>query len=123
VEGTAITAEGLRALVPLQNLVELRVGNCQKLSAEDFVELLPGFSRLRKLDLASSPIRMETAEVLATLTNLVELNLFGTPIGDQELALLPDLRRLKTIILQATRVTDEGVAAFELAHPQCKVER
>lgn len=123
VEGTAITAEGLRVLAPVHSIVELRVGNCRKLSERDFVELLPGFSRLRKLDLAASPIRTETARVLATLTNLVDLNLTNTRIGDEGLAELSGLNQLKVIHLTNARVTGEGIAAFERVHPQCRIER
>ncbi len=123
VEGTAITADGLRALAPVRSIVELRIGNCRKLSEQDFVELLPEFSRLKKLDLAASPIRTETARALAALTNLVDLNLTGTRIGDEGLAVLSGLDRLKVVHLFNTRVTGEGIAEFERAHPQCKVER
>lgn len=123
VEGTPIGADGLRALVSGPNIVQLSVGNCRNLAEQDFVELLPKFSRLTKLDLVGSPIQTETVRVLGTLTNLVELNLFGTRIGDGELAMLSELRRLKTIYVGATRVTDDGIAAFERDHPQCKIER
>jgi len=123
VEGTPIGADGLRALVSAPNIVQLSLGNCRNLAEQDFVELLPKFSRLTKLDLVGSPIQTETVRVLGTLTNLVELNLFGTRIGDGELAMLSELRRLKTIYVGATRVTDDGIAAFEGDHPQCKIER
>ena len=123
VEGTPIGAEGLRALVSAPNIVQLSLGNCRNLAERDFEELLPKFSRLTKLDLVGSPIQTETARVLGRLTNLVELNLFGTKVGDAELVMLSDLHRLKTISLGTTRVTDDGIAAFERDHPQCKIER
>lgn len=123
VEGTPIGADGLRALLSAPNVVQLSLGNCRNLSEQDFLELLPKFSRLTKLDLGGSPIATETARALGTLTNLVELNLFGTRMGDGELAMLSDLHRLKTIYLGATRVTEDGIAAFEQGHPRCKIER
>jgi hypothetical protein len=123
VEGTPIGADGLRALVSAPNIVQLSLGNCRNLEEQDFVELLPKFSRLTKLDLVGSPIQTETARVLGTLSNLVELNLFGTRMGDGELAMLSELHRLKTIYVGATRVTDDGIAAFERDHPQCRIER
>src|SRR6185503_15146145 len=51
VERTAITRDGLRALVPVSTLRELSTGGCPKISEQDLVELLPQFHRLRKLDL------------------------------------------------------------------------
>ena len=123
VEGTPIDADGLRALVSVRNLVELGVGNCRNLSEQDFVELLPQFTRLTKLDLVGSRIGAPTVEALATLTNLVDLNLFGTRVGDGELAMLARLPALETLYIGASRVTDEGVMEFKRSHPRCRIER
>jgi hypothetical protein len=123
VEGTPIDADGLRALVSARNLVELGVGNCRNLSEQDFVELLPQFTRLSKLDLVGSRIGAPTVEALATLTNLVDLNLFGTRVGDGELEVLARLPSLDTLYVGASRVTDEGVAEFKRSHPHCRIER
>ncbi len=123
VEGTAMTADGLRALVPARNMVELSLGYCKKLAREDLAELLPEFGRLTRLDLDHLPMGQDVVQALATLTNLVHLNLRGTRIGDGELAMLSSLNRLTKIHLRGTRITDEGIAEFELTHPGCKIER
>ena len=122
-EGTAITAEGLRALASVRTLTGLSVGYCANLTERDFVELLPEFRRLTKLELVAAPIGNEAIQVLATLTNLVTLSLAGTQIEDEGLAMLSDLSRLKMIYLHNTRVTLDGLEDFELAHPQCRIER
>jgi serine/threonine protein kinase len=122
-EGTGITAEGLRALSTAPGLLELSVGYCQNLSEEDFVEVLPEMPRLRKLELVNTPIGNQTAGAIATLTNLVDLHLSATRIDDRGLARLASLSQLENIALPRTRVTAEGIAAFKRALPRCKVAR
>jgi hypothetical protein len=122
-EGTGITAEGLRALSTAPGLLELSVGYCQNLSEEDFVEVLPEMPRLRKLELVNTPIGNQTAGAIATLTNLVDLHLSATRIDDRGLARLTSLSQLENIALPRTRVTAEGIAAFKRALPRCKVAR
>jgi hypothetical protein len=123
VEGTAITRDGLRDLAPVRTLTELSLGYCANLSEQDLVELLPEFGRLRKLQLSYTAFGNEAAGAVATLTNLSELILFGAKLSDEGLAKLSGLSRLKSLNVVGTRVTAEGIAAFEQARPQCKIVR
>ncbi|MBL9168937.1 MAG: protein kinase [Verrucomicrobiales bacterium] len=122
-EGTGITAEGLRALSTAPGLLELSVGYCQNLSEEDFVDVLPEMPRLRKLELVNAPIGNQAAGAIATLTNLVDLHLSATRIDDRGLARLASLSQLENIALPRTRVTAEGIAEFKRALPRCKIAR
>ena len=123
VERTAITHEGLRALIPMRTLTELSAGGCPNLTEHDFIEILPGLGRLQRLDLSYAAFGDEAAGAVATLTNLTTVLLRGTKLTDAGLAKLANLSRLESLVLDGTRVTAEGIAAFEQARPQCKIER
>jgi hypothetical protein len=121
-EGTPITREGLRTLAVLR-LTLLGVGGCPKLTEDDFIEVLPEFGRLRKLELPYAAFGDEAAEAIAALTNLTELRLTGTKVTDAGLAKLAPLSRLEFLELSQTSVTAEGIATFEKAHPRCRIGR
>jgi hypothetical protein len=124
VNGTAITHEGLRTVVSLRRLTELLAGNCRRITELDWIEVLPEFSRLKRLELENSSCGDDTAAVIAGgLTNLTELRLANTKLTDAGLAHLATLPRLQAVRLMGTRVTSDGLGAFEQAHPQCKIER
>ncbi len=123
VEGTAITHEGLRALATARRLSLLNVGGCPNLNEDDFIEIIPQFARLRKLELPFAPFGDEALEAVATLTNLTELRLTGTKVTDAGLAKLAPLSRLELLEVQHTSVTDEGIETFERGHPRCRTER
>lgn len=122
-EGTAVTARGLDTLAGIPTLAELSMGYSSHLTESDFRALLPKFGRLTKLELMGAPIGDDLAGVLSTLENLVELNLNGTRIGDEGLKLLRGMPRLELLHLGGTRVSEAGMAAFERAHPACRIER
>ncbi|MFO1501597.1 MAG: protein kinase [Verrucomicrobiota bacterium] len=123
VEGTAITQEGLRALVSARKLSLLNVGGCSNLNEDDLIEVLPQFGQLRKLELPGAQFGDEAAEALAALTHLTELRLTATRVTDAGLAKLWPLSELELLDVQHTGVTVEGVAAFSKAHPRCRIER
>lgn len=122
-EGTRMTVDGLNALATSPGLVEMSVGYSRSITEEDYMEALPGFPRLRKLELVGAPVGDDAASTLASLTNLVELHLTGTQIGDEGLSAMEGMKRLKTIALSYTHVTPEGLAKFERAHPGCQILR
>lgn len=118
-----MTVDGLNALATSPGLVEMSVGYSRSITEEDYMEALPGFPRLRKLELVGAPVGDDAASTLASLTNLVELHLTGTQIGDEGLSAMEGMKRLKTIALSYTHVTPEGLAKFERAHPGCQILR
>ena len=122
-EGTAITHEGLRALVPARRLSLLNVGGCSNLTEDDLIEILPEFGQLRKLELPYAAFGDDAVEAVATLTNLTELRLTGTKVTDAGLAKLLTLSRLELLDVQHTSVTDEGIQSFERALPRCRIEQ
>src|SRR6185503_1250895 len=124
VHGTAITHEGLQTIASLRRLTELIAGNCRRINEQDWIEVLPVFHRLKRLELENSPYGDEVATVIASaLTNLTELRLAGTKLTDTGLAHLATLPRLLAVRLAGTRISPDGLAAFEEARPQCKIER
>ena len=123
VERTAITHEGFRALIPVRTLTELNMGGCPNITEGDFIEILPRLGQLQKLDLSYAAFGDEAAGAVATLTNLTMISLSGTKLTDAGLAKLVNLGRLESLIVAGTRVTIEGIAAFQQAHPRCKIER
>lgn len=124
VTGTAITYEGLRNIVSLRRLTELLAGNCRNINEQDFVEVLPQFYHLKRLEVEDAPYEDDFAAAIANaLTNLTELRLAGTKLTDAGLVKLGTLPQLKALRVIRTQVTSEGLAVFEKAHPQCQIER
>jgi len=124
VEGTAISQEGLGHLASLRRLTELRAGGCRNLTEQDLIDVLPHFHRLKRLELEHSTCGDEAvAAIAATLTNLTELRLDYTMLTDAGLANLAKLPELKTLWLAGTRITAQGLNAFEQTRPGCKIER
>jgi serine/threonine protein kinase len=122
-ERTAITRGGLRTLARAPALTALELVGCSKIAESDFIESLPQFHRLRKLDLSSTDFGDEAAAAVATLTNLTTLSLSGTKLTDVGLARLSGLEHLAYLTVPRARVTPEGIAGFELAHPQCRIQQ
>ena len=124
VHGTDITHESLRTLASLPRLTELTAGGCRGITEQDWIEALPQFHRLKRLELEDSPYGDDLAAVIAgSLTNLTELRLANTKLTDAGLTHLATLRRLQAVRLRGTRITSDGLAAFQQARPQCKIER
>jgi hypothetical protein len=122
VEGTSITRDGLEFLLPSRSLTALNIGGCPNLSEDDLIEVLPRFSRLRKLELPNTVLGTEVAQAVATLTNLTDLRLSGPSVTDAVLADLAPLSRLELLHLFSTEVTIEGMDTFKSAHPNCKIQ-
>jgi len=108
----------------LPRLTELTAGNCRDIIEQDWIEVLPQFQRLRRLELEDSPYGDDLAAAIAgSLTNLTGLRLANTKITDAGLAHLATLRRLQSVRVWGTRVTADGLNAFQQARPQCTIER
>ncbi|MBL9137056.1 MAG: protein kinase [Verrucomicrobiales bacterium] len=122
-EGTSISREGVRTLLTARSIVALNLGNCSRLTEEDYVELLPQFQGLRELEVPYAAFGDTALRAIASLTQLTKLRLTGTKVTDAGLAALAPLSRLELVNLAHTAVTSEGLAAFEKAHPQCRIER
>jgi Leucine-rich repeat (LRR) protein len=70
---------------------------------------LRGLVRLRKLDLSRTPVTAKTLETIAGLPELVDLRLGYAPnIGDDAVPVLLSMKKLETVYLAGTKVTDEG---------------
>jgi len=124
VHGTAITQEGLRKVASLRRLTELLAGNCPEITEQDFIEVLPQFHRLKRLEVELAPYGDEFASsISSTLTNLTELRLAQTKLTDSGLARLATLPELKNLRVTGTQVTPEGLAAFARARLECKIEQ
>jgi Leucine rich repeat/Leucine Rich repeat len=90
--GSAITASGLKALVDLPELRRLSLWN------------------VKGIDDAAAPY-------LGALGNLTSLDLSNTDIGDGTLARLATLSNLKRLYVSETKVTQEGLTAFQQQRP------
>lgn len=124
VHDTDITRASLRTLTSLPRLTELTAGGCRHISEQDWIDVLPLFHRLKRLELENSPYGDNLAAAIAgSLTNLTELRLNNTQLTDAGLARLATLPRLANVRLFGTRVTAEGLGAFAEANPKCKIER
>ncbi|MFO1002753.1 MAG: hypothetical protein U0936_20685 [Planctomycetaceae bacterium] len=81
-----------------------------------------GKLKLRDLQIHSSQVDDNMLRHLAGMEKLEILDITHNPITDQGLAELRPIKTLKTLLLQGTNVTAEGVAAFQTALPNCEVQ-
>ena len=81
-------------------------------------------SKLKLLELAFYESKVDDSMVkhLATMEKLQRLGLGANPITDKGLSELKGLKNLKTIELGLTKVTAAGVADFQQALPECKID-
>lgn len=93
---TDLSDAGLPHIGKLINLKSLDISKCLGVTAAGVVELLP-------------------------LTKLQTLNLSETGVDDAALEKLAALTQLKSLDLRLTSVTDDGVAKFKAAVPDCNV--
>ena len=106
------------------SLTNLHLGHASRITDADLAEALPGLTRLRKLHVDRMKFSEEAAAATATLTNLTYLLVANTTtLNDAALARLTPLTRLNELVIEGTRVTPEGVAAFQQALPNCRVKR
>jgi serine/threonine protein kinase len=123
VGGKRITVAGIHALAASSSLTNLHLASAPQISDADLAAALPALTRLRKLHLDRMKFGGEAAAATATLTNLTYLLLNNTALDDAALARLTPLPQLNELVIGGTRVTPEGVAAFQRARPDCKVKR
>jgi len=123
--GNKVTDGGLRYLARLKRLEELHL-SLLPLTDAALPHLAP-LSRLDHLELLyaegfSGPMITGTGiRFLAQLASLKTLNLTGAQVGDGDLARLRPLKELATLQLVRTRVSAEGIRAFQAALPNCKI--
>ena len=140
---TALTDEGLKAVVGLGKLEEFRVDGsvitgtglehlaectglksvdlCRSKVRNDHLGALLALPALRELRLAGNPVSDAGVNLLAQLERLELLDLGQTAITDSALGQLAKHPTLKTLIVTNTRVTTRAVVEFEAATPGCKV--
>ena len=140
---TSITDAGLKALVGLGKLEELRIEGSS--IAGPGIKEIAERTTLKIVDLSGAKLTNASAEMLVALPPLKELRLAGNRIGDQSSTLLAQLDgvelldlsatdvsdltlknikkipNLKTLIVTNTKVSNAGARDFESSVPGCKV--
>ena len=147
VDGSAVSANGLRELLQLKNLEVLSVANCSQLRATDLAALAAA-PKLRDLDASLLELGEHAGRALATLTSLRVLRLEDTALGDDDVAALGALSKLeelhlagcfaitdavephlakmkglKVLDLGGTKVTFSGVRRLSKALPSCDIRQ
>jgi internalin A len=85
---------------------------------DDVPQAIAALTKLRVLKLSYCQIGAEGLRILSSLDQVEKLALEGSPrVDDQALMELAKWRRLKYLDVQGTKVTREGIRAFEKARP------
>ena len=112
---TPIDDKGLAPIAGLIGLDELRLDSTNVTSVS--YGYLKHLSKLKGLSLAETQVGDEGSAALAELTALSRLELDDTRITDVTLAHLAGMTRLRTLSLARTQITDRGLATLTECKP------
>ena len=123
--GNAVTDAGLTHVQPLKKLRDL---NLSLLPITDAgLKHLQPLTTLERLELlysegfAGPSLSNGLVESLVPLSNMTTLNLTGAKLTDEGLARLQSLKKLKTLQIVRTRVSENGMQEFRKAVPGCEL--
>lgn len=123
--GNNVTDTGMRYLKRLNKLQELHLSllpiTDAGLSQLKLLDKLDHLELLHSEGFSGPTITSAGVRFLAQLTNLNTLNLTGAQLTDVDLECLRPLKELGTLQLVRTRVSAEGIQAFQAAVPKCKI--
>ena len=118
--GTRITDVGVAKLAKLKKLKRLDLSGSAMTSSG--VKTLAALPQLQRLSLWNvKGIDDGAAPHFEALGTLASLDLSDTGIGDATLAHLATVANLRRLYVSDTKVTREGLAAFQSQHPTCVV--
>lgn len=104
----SITAEGLKAIVPLDKLTTLDLRSAD--ISDDALEVIGEMKQLDNLSIVGSNVSDQGIKHLAGLKNLVVLHLSGCKnLTDDALKTVGQLGKLQYLHAQSTRFTDKGL--------------
>lgn len=113
---TAITDAGLATIGQLDDLEQLRLYDCSKVSGAGLIHLR-GLMNLSSLDVEKTNVDGDGLKDLRGLPNLRSLNLLETRVDDDGLVHLEGLKQLRSLRLDCTRITDAGLVHLKpLSH-------
>ncbi len=110
---------GLGAIAPLVTDADLAH---TRITDAGLAKALPGFSRVKRLDLSGLPVGPAALKAVAALPALESLVLTGAPIDDSGLAALGAAKRLRRLFIAGTGATPAGISALARALPRCVME-
>ena len=119
IEGSAITGPGLKELAERTTLKIVDLSGAKLTNTS--IELLLALPPLKELRLAGNPIGDQSSAQLAQLDGVEIFDLSATNISDVTLKNIKKIPNLKTLIVTNTKVTNAGAREFEASVPGCKV--
>lgn len=113
VDGTDVTASGLKQLRALKNLFYLRA--CYLKDGGKIIEALKGSKAIHYLYLTGADIKDDDLKYLETMPNLEELSIgYNSGVTDRGLPYLANLKNLKSIVVERTEITPRaGIDCFK----------
>ncbi len=121
IDKSTFTDAGLVSLVALPALHNLSILNCPGITDQGF-SALRGSKSLTDLRADGTAFGDSAAAAVADLKNIINLSLKNTQLTDAGLARLTVLTKLGDLQVSDTKVTEEGIAAFQKALPKCRVK-
>ncbi|MCA8996513.1 MAG: hypothetical protein KDA80_06005 [Planctomycetaceae bacterium] len=118
---TRISNDGLKSVVPFKNLKTLSVWNGA--FDDEGMALLADLNQLEDLDVQGTrDVTSASAESILKLPTLRVLNVAETSFDDDGLMKLVDHEALKEIKVSRSGITDDGIAKFQEARPNVKID-
>ncbi len=141
-----LTDKSFDTLVTLKQLRVLNLGFCRRITPEGFARLnriphllilnlsvtsfsdanvsaLTNMSRLSILDIDNTPLTSAGIQSLAELKSLRALRMVGVNARDTDLDALSRVRTLRHLNLRDVPVSDDAIARFQKALPECTIKR
>jgi Leucine-rich repeat (LRR) protein len=105
---TRITDRGLRALRPLQNVIDLNLYFAEQIT-DDGLSSIRGWKKLQRLNLRGTKITDSTLEFLSGLTSLTSLDIGYAQITDAGLDHLTSLTNLRELTIGGNKLAGPGL--------------
>jgi hypothetical protein len=107
-----LKTEDIRQIAGLKNLRTLRLTNSPQVK-DDAMQVVAGFAKLERLELAISGVGDKGIAYLAPLKNLKELNLYGQQVTDGAMKVIGKMEKMEVLNLGSTKITDAGLAELK----------
>jgi serine/threonine protein kinase len=109
IDGADITDDGVRNLLSLQNMLDIRLNRCRRVTGESLKAITRSFPQLHLIGFGFTRTKSEDLACLANCKNLEYIEIPGVPITDEQMKMFGQLKDLKWLYLSDVNCTEKGL--------------